>query len=298
MPLSMNREVFITCAVTGAGDTVGALRQGAGHAETDRRSPRSRRPRPGRRSCNATSAIRRPARAPAIRKTLPRGDGADPRGDVDVVLNLTAGMGGDIVFGDVEAPFPVNEKGTDMAGATERVAHVAELPARDLHPRLRHDELRRGRLRHDQHARHAARDGAADDRRSGCGRRSRRSTPAICWFAKQLAARGADRRSGADPALHGHPVGRAGRPQHLHGDGQQRAGGLDVLGLLDRPQRSSPIAALAVLAGGNVRVGLEDNLWLGKGELATNGAAGRAGGRRSCRHGRAGHGPAGGARRS
>ena len=33
-----------------------------------------------------------------------------------------------------------------------------------------------------------------------------------------------------------------------------------------------PYAALAVLAGGNVRVGLEDNLWLGKGALATNGA--------------------------
>jgi uncharacterized protein (DUF849 family) len=31
-----------------------------------------------------------------------------------------------------------------------------------------------------------------------------------------------------------------------------------------------PYAALAVLAGGNVRVGLEDNLWLGKGQLATN----------------------------
>ncbi len=33
-----------------------------------------------------------------------------------------------------------------------------------------------------------------------------------------------------------------------------------------------PYVALAVLSGGNVRVGLEDNLWLGKGELATNGA--------------------------
>ena len=31
-----------------------------------------------------------------------------------------------------------------------------------------------------------------------------------------------------------------------------------------------PYAAAAVLAGGNVRVGLEDNLWLKKGELATN----------------------------
>ncbi len=31
-----------------------------------------------------------------------------------------------------------------------------------------------------------------------------------------------------------------------------------------------PYAAAAVLAGGNVRVGLEDNLWLEKGVLATN----------------------------
>jgi len=31
-----------------------------------------------------------------------------------------------------------------------------------------------------------------------------------------------------------------------------------------------PYVAASVLAGGHVRVGLEDNLWLGKGELATN----------------------------
>ena len=31
-----------------------------------------------------------------------------------------------------------------------------------------------------------------------------------------------------------------------------------------------PYVAAAVLAGGNVRVGLEDNLWLAKGQLATN----------------------------
>jgi uncharacterized protein (DUF849 family) len=32
-----------------------------------------------------------------------------------------------------------------------------------------------------------------------------------------------------------------------------------------------PFVAQAVLAGGNVRVGLEDNLYLNKGELASNG---------------------------
>ena len=31
-----------------------------------------------------------------------------------------------------------------------------------------------------------------------------------------------------------------------------------------------PLVAASVLAGGNVRVGLEDNLWLEKGVLATN----------------------------
>jgi uncharacterized protein (DUF849 family) len=46
--------------------------------------------------------------------------------EVDVVLNLTAGMGGDITFGPTDAPLPVNEAGTDMIGAAERVAHVAE----------------------------------------------------------------------------------------------------------------------------------------------------------------------------
>jgi uncharacterized protein (DUF849 family) len=32
-----------------------------------------------------------------------------------------------------------------------------------------------------------------------------------------------------------------------------------------------PYVAMAVLAGGNVRVGLEDNLYLSRGVLATNG---------------------------
>jgi uncharacterized protein (DUF849 family) len=32
-----------------------------------------------------------------------------------------------------------------------------------------------------------------------------------------------------------------------------------------------PYVAMAALAGGNVRVGLEDNIYLGRGEFATNG---------------------------
>ena len=45
--------------------------------------------------------------------------------EVDAILNLTAGMGGDMIFGDVESPLPTIQ-GTDMIGATARIAHVAE----------------------------------------------------------------------------------------------------------------------------------------------------------------------------
>ena len=44
-----------------------------------------------------------------------------------------------------------------------------------------------------------------------------------------------------------------------------------------------PYVAMAALAGGNVRVGLEDNLYLGPGQLATNAQLVAAGGGRSSR---------------
>ena len=46
--------------------------------------------------------------------------------ETDVVLNLTSGMGGDMAFGAGERPLPLREDRTDMAGPTERMAHVAE----------------------------------------------------------------------------------------------------------------------------------------------------------------------------
>ncbi len=62
--------------------------------------------------------------------------------DVDVVLNLTAGMGGDIIFGGTESPFP-RCRGTDMIGAAERVEHVWNV-CRNLHAGLWDYEFRRG----------------------------------------------------------------------------------------------------------------------------------------------------------
>ena len=125
MPLAMNREVFITCAVTGSGSTqdrsphvprspkqiaeaaIEAAKAGAAVVHCHVRDPE-------------TGAPRRDVHL--YREVTERIRDAE----VDVVLNLTAGMGGDMVFGDVESPLPLREKGTDMAGASERVEHVRQ----------------------------------------------------------------------------------------------------------------------------------------------------------------------------
>ena len=120
MPLEINREVFITCAVTGSG-------------ATQDRSPHVPRS-PGEIADSAIAAARAGAAiahchvrdpetgAPSRRLDLYREVTERIRdADIDIVLNLTAGMGGDLVLGGTEAPLPLGP-GTDMAGAEERLA--------------------------------------------------------------------------------------------------------------------------------------------------------------------------------
>ena len=123
MPLTMNKEVFITCAVTGSGGTqdrsphvprspkeiaesaIKAAKAGAAVVHCHVRDPETGKPSSDLKLYRElTDRVR--------------------ESDTDVVLNLTAGMGGDMIFGSSEAPFPLAE-GTDMVGATERVAHIA-----------------------------------------------------------------------------------------------------------------------------------------------------------------------------
>lgn len=121
----MLRDVFITCAVTGSGETtkksefvpvtpkaiaddaIAAAKAGAAIAHCHVRDPE-------------TGA---PSRDVALyREVVERIRSAD----TDVVINLTAGMGGDLIIGDAEAPLPLGA-GTDMVGASVRVEHVTEL---------------------------------------------------------------------------------------------------------------------------------------------------------------------------
>jgi len=122
----MNWDVFLTCAVTGAGDTadkseyvpvtpeeiassaIDAAKAGAAIVHIHVRDPKT------------GMGSRDPE---LFRETVDRIRSAD----VDVVINLTAGMGGDLVLGGAETPLPLDDAGTDMAGATERLTHVANL---------------------------------------------------------------------------------------------------------------------------------------------------------------------------
>ena len=124
MPLAMNREVFITCAITGSG-------------ATQDRSPHV--PRSPKQIADSAIAAAHAGAAVVHCHVRDPETGAPSRklayyrevteriraADIDIVLNLTAGMGGDIVFGNAAQPLPL-AVGTDMVGATERVAHIAD----------------------------------------------------------------------------------------------------------------------------------------------------------------------------
>jgi uncharacterized protein (DUF849 family) len=268
MPLSINQDVFITCAVTGSGDTVSrsphvpvtpkqiaasaidAARAGAAVVHCHVRDPETGAPS---RRCDLYREV-----TDRIRSA-----------EVDVVLNLTAGMGGDLVFGGVEAPFPINEKGTDMAGATERVAHVAEcLPEICT--------LDCGTMNFAE-GDYVMTNTPSMLREMAQQIRALEVRPEIeifdtghLVFAKQLIAE----ELVVEPAMlqlcMGIPYGAPDDPGTLLALVNQLPPG-SVFSAFAIGRMQLPYVALAPLVGGNVRIGLEDNLWLERGVKATNG---------------------------
>jgi uncharacterized protein (DUF849 family) len=267
MPLSINQDVFITCAVTGSGDTVARSQ----HVPvTPKQIAASAIDAAKAGSAVVHCHVRDPETGtPSRRRDLYREVTDRIRSsEVDVVLNLTAGMGGDLVFGGVEAPFPVNEKGTDMAGATERVAHVAEclpeictLDCGTMNFNLGDYVMTNTPSMLREMARQMTALGVRPEIEA--------FDTGHLWFARQLAAEGLIE----DPALVQLCMGVPwGAPDDLNTFmamvNNIPTGWTFSAFSIGRNALAYPAAA--VLAGGNVRVGLEDNLYVGKGELATN----------------------------
>ncbi len=261
----MNNDVIISCAVTGAGDTtsrsnlvpitprqiadsaIEAAKAGAAVVHVHVRDPET-----GQGS-----------RDPALFKEtvdMIRDSG------VDMIINLTAGMGGDWVPGEEDPSLP--GPGTDMIGPEERLAHVVECKpdicsldcgtmnfggnytyintapyvrtmakmAQELgvKPELEVFDLGQIRLAHS-----LIDDGLID---------------APPMFQVCL---GIPWGAGADTQT------MAAMKQALPADAIWAGFGISKMQM--------PMVAQAVLLGGNVRVGLEDNIYLDRGVLATNG---------------------------
>ncbi len=268
MPLEINREVFITCAVTGAGDTVAksdkvpitpkqiaaaaieAASAGAAVVHCHVRDP----------------ATGDPARDPALyREVVDRIRSAE----TDVVINLTTGIGGDLVLGGVERPLPPANAGTDMAGATERLAHVAEcLPEIAT---LDCGTMNFGNTEYIMtNTPPMLRAMAGQLTALGVRPEIEAFDTGHLWFAKQLVEEGIIEAPVMVQLCLGIPWGAPDDLDTLlamvHNIPSTWTFSAFSIG-----RNAIPYPAAAVLAGGNVRVGLEDNLYLSRGVLATNG---------------------------
>jgi uncharacterized protein (DUF849 family) len=264
----VNTEVFITCAVTGVGATTDrselvpvtppqivdaaleAAKAGAAIVHIHVRDPDTGGP----------------SRDPALYREVVEGVRAS---DVDVVLNLTAGMGGDLVLGGVESPLPPSSDGTDMAGATERLGHVAE-----LRPEI--CTLDCGTMNFAEgdyvmtNTPSMLREMARQIKALGVRPEIEVFDTGHLVFAKQLIDEGLVEEPAMLQLCMGIPYGAPADPGTLLAlVNQLPAGCFFSAFAIGRLQL--PFVALAPAVGGNVRVGLEDNIWLERGVKATNG---------------------------
>ncbi|EDZ42390.1 MAG: 3-keto-5-aminohexanoate cleavage protein [Planktotalea sp.] len=266
MPLTMNREVFITCAVTGSGGT-------------QDRSPHV--PRSPKQIADSAIAAAKAGAAVAHCHVRDPESGAPSRdltyyrevtdrirdADVDVVLNLTAGMGGDIIFGSAEKPFPT-AAGTDMIGASERVAHIAEcLPEICTLDCGTMNFAEADYVMTNTPGMLTAMGGMMT--KLGVKPEIEAFDTGHLWYAKQLVADGVLDSPALVQLCMGVPWGAPDDLNTFMAMVNNVPDDWTFSGFgLGRHQMA--YVAASVLAGGNVRVGLEDNLWLDKGVLATN----------------------------
>ena len=263
----MNRNVIVTCAVTGSGDSVGkhpaipvtpkeiataaieAAKAGAAIAHIHVREPDSGKPSRG---------------VELYREVVSR----IRESNVDVIINLTTGMGGDLFLGPDEEPMNFSDN-TDCVGIMERIKHVEEL--------------------------------LPEICSLDCGSFNYAEGDYVYISTPNMLEQGARRLQeiGVKPELEVFELGHISFAKHLMAQGllddpplfqvclgirwAAEANTASFKTMVDAlPEGCNwagfgtsamemPMVAQAVLLGGNIRVGLEDNLYLEKGVFASNG---------------------------
>ncbi len=260
----MNREVVVTCAVTGSGDSVGkhpaipvtpeqiaaaaidAAQAGAAIAHIHVRDPQT-----------GKAARRLELYREVVERVRTSG--------VDVIVNLTAGMGGDYVP-DAAEPWR-GAAGTDMASIDDRLVHVEE-----LRPEI--CTLDCGSMNYASSAYVSTPDmlRAMAGRIKAAGVKPEMEVFELghVWQAKMLVEEGLIEAPPLFQLCMGIPYGAEADPRAVLAMRDLLPAGA-VFAAFGIGRMQMPMVAQAVLMGGHVRVGLEDNLWLDKGVHASNG---------------------------
>jgi uncharacterized protein (DUF849 family) len=264
----MNWGVFVTCAVTGAGDTAGrsehvpitpaeiaasaidAARAGAAIVHIHVRDPETGRG--GRDPAHYREVVER------IRAA-----------ELDVVINLTAGMGGDLVLGGEDSPLPPDPGGTDLVGAAERLEHVAELRPEICTLDCGTMNFAAGGDYVMVNTPSMLRAMAARIRDLGVRPELEVFDTGHLVFVDELIGAGLVEGPPMIQLCTGIPYGAPDDPATLIAM-VNRLPPDAVFSAFSIGRMQLPFVALAPLLGGNVRVGLEDNLYLARGRLATN----------------------------
>jgi uncharacterized protein (DUF849 family) len=267
MPYQQHDGVFITCAVTGGGYTT---------HKSDKV--------PVTPAQIADSCIEAAKAGAAIVHIHVREDDGMPSRDVgkfaevvervrssetDVVINLTAGIGGDIVLGGVENPLPPLTEGTDMVGATERLEHV-----RQLRPEI--CTLDCGTMNFGEgdyvmtNTPSQLEEMAKQMTNIGTRIEIEAFDTGHLAHAKSLVGRGIIPEPVMVQLCMGVPWGA---PDDLNTFMAMRNNVPDdwTFSAFSISRGQLKYVSLAAMAGGNVRVGLEDNIYLDRGVLASNG---------------------------
>ena len=260
-------SVFITCAVTGSGDTAGksdhvpvtpkqiaddciaAAKAGAAIVHIHVRDPDTGGPS---REVGLYAEVVERIRASST----------------DVIINLTAGMGGHLTIGSTEQPLPLNVVGTDMAGATERLDHV-----RALKPEICTLDCGSMNFGHGDYVMTNATsilwEMARQIQELGVRPEIEVFDTGHLWQAKSLVDAGLI----DDPVMVQMCMGIPwGAPPDMNTFMAMVNNVPDgwVFSAFSIGRMQLPYVALAAVAGGNIRVGLEDNLYLDRGQLASN----------------------------
>ncbi len=262
----MNRNPIITCAVTGSADTA------AKHPDLPKSPEEIATAAIEAAKAGAAIAhihVREPETGNACRDVELYREVVDRirQSDTDVVINLTTGMGGDLFLGPDDDPLNFAEN-TDCVGQLERMAHVEALL-----PEICSLDCGSFNYMGKNYVYVSTQTmlelGAKRLQEIGVKPELEVFDTGQIWFAKHMIEQGIIDSPSLFQVCLGIPWGAPATPGVFQAMVNELPDGCNWTGFAIGAMEM-PTVAQALLLGGNVRVGLEDNLYLKKGVLASN----------------------------